>query len=241
MSSRKIYYEKNNSFKKKNTIKERLRDILEILTPIFLIILYLCGFLMVLKLPSSISKYLSIEKFGQSGALLRCTYWSNLIMLLWLTVGTSIFCILLIIWCFKGNKNKNKLQARVFARGKLTLSVIFISFIVFLSFAYLRNEKVLDIIQRYHSDIILLKNNEIEIYEGMIQEKEEQWIEGGYYEEKPMPLKILNNYYFAIDEERKMFLCPDTLLNDRKIERDRYYKIRYLPHSKIVVSIESIN
>lgn len=62
-----------------------------------LTIIYFKGFLIVLQLPYSMTKYINLDKFGEAGVILRMTYWSNLIILIWLTLGTSIFSILLII------------------------------------------------------------------------------------------------------------------------------------------------
>ncbi|AXG94641.1 hypothetical protein CFSAN001627_07210 [Clostridium botulinum CFSAN001627] len=60
-------------------------------------IVYFKGFLIVLQLPSSMTKYINLDKLGEAGVILRMTYWSNLIISIWLTLGTSIFSILLII------------------------------------------------------------------------------------------------------------------------------------------------
>ncbi|BAQ36360.1 hypothetical protein CBB2_3357 [Clostridium botulinum] len=62
-----------------------------------MIIIYFKGFLIVLQLPSSMTKYINLDKLGEAGVILRMTYWSNLIISIWLTLGTSIFSILLII------------------------------------------------------------------------------------------------------------------------------------------------
>ncbi|EDT81314.1 hypothetical protein CBN_2135 [Clostridium botulinum NCTC 2916] len=43
------------------------------------------------------TKYINLDKLGEAGVILRMTYWSNLIISIWLTLGTSIFSILLII------------------------------------------------------------------------------------------------------------------------------------------------
>ncbi|WP_315115450.1 hypothetical protein [uncultured Clostridium sp.] len=162
-------------------------------------------------------------------------------MLIWLTLGTGIFCILLVMHCLKENKRKDKLDPFKILRRKIILCVILGSFTIFISFAYLKYEKVLDIVKRYDSDIILLEGGKTEIHEGMIEEGVEQEIEGGYYEEKPTPLKILNSYEFTTNEEGREFLCPKTLLRNIEFEENKYYRIHYLPHSRIVVSIEGIN
>ncbi|SNS67650.1 hypothetical protein SAMN05446037_101679 [Anaerovirgula multivorans] len=237
MDSRKVYYKEND---KEFTVKNhRLWLVFQIMMPFVLFILYLGGFLIVLQLPSIIPRYFSLEKFGEAGAVLRLTYWSNLAMLMWLILGTTILCTRLIIHCFKGNNyGKNLQEQAMMLKGKMGLSVILIVFAGFLSFVYLRDEKVLDIVERYHSDIALLKKEEIEIYEGMIKKGDRTEIEGGYYTDKPTPLQILNNHDFVIWEERKRFLCPNTLLRDMDIEKNEYYRISYLPYSKIVVSIE---
>ncbi|MBC2398795.1 hypothetical protein [Clostridium tetanomorphum] len=187
------------------------------------------------------TKYIHLDKLGETGVILRVTYWSNLIILIWLTLGTSIFFILLITHCLKGNKRKDKLNTLTILHGKITLSVLLVSFMIFISFAYLGREKVLDIVKRYDSDITLLKSEKTEIHEGMIEEGVEQEIEGGYYAEKPRPLKILNSYKFNTNEKCKKFLCPKNLLSNIEFKKNKYYRIYYLPHSRVVVSIESIN
>lgn len=70
----------------------------------FLTIIYFKGFLIVLQLPSSMTKYINLDKLGEAGVILRMTYWSNLIILICLTLGTSIFSILLIIHLVISNK-----------------------------------------------------------------------------------------------------------------------------------------
>ncbi len=69
-----------------------------------LTIIYFKGFLIVLQLPYSMTKYINLDKLGEAGVILRMTYWSNLIILIWLTLGTSIFSILLIIHLVISNK-----------------------------------------------------------------------------------------------------------------------------------------
>lgn len=69
-----------------------------------LTIIYFKGFLIVLQLPSSMTKYINLDKLGEAGVILRITYWSNLIILIWLPLGTSIFSILLIIHLVISNK-----------------------------------------------------------------------------------------------------------------------------------------
>ena len=62
-----------------------------------LTIIYFKGFLIALQLPYIMTKYINLDKFGEAEVIMRMTYWSNLIILIWLTLGKSIFSILLII------------------------------------------------------------------------------------------------------------------------------------------------
>ncbi|MCY6957743.1 hypothetical protein [Clostridium brassicae] len=242
MDNKNICSKTNRCNEKRKFInKQNIWATLQIIAPLLLTIIYLKGFLIALELPSNMTKYIHLDKLGETGVILRLTYWSNLIILIWTTIGTSIFSILLVIHCLKGNKRKDKLNTLTILQGKIILSIILVAFMGFLSFVYLQKEKVIDIVKRYDSDIILLKSQKTEVYEGMIEERVEQEIEGGYYAEKPKPLKILNSYKVNTNEKCKRFLCPKTLLKNIKLKKDKYYRIYYLPNSRIVVSIENIN
>jgi len=99
MDNNNIWNKKNRYNKERKSINnnQNLWATLQIIIPLFLTIIYFKGFLIVLQ-------FIHLDKLGEAGVILRMTYWSNIIILIWLTLGTSIFFILLIIHLVISNK-----------------------------------------------------------------------------------------------------------------------------------------
>ncbi|MEW9121589.1 MAG: hypothetical protein AB2421_02675 [Thermotaleaceae bacterium] len=219
-------------------------SILGVVIPLLLLVAYLVIFLLVLMLPNYLSPIFSVEKYGEGGSLLYLTYWSNLAMLIWLTIGTILFSISIVGCLIKTliRMTKEDIEDSTYNRYvyPVAAAVVTIGFVSFLALAYIRDESIINIVNGYHSDINQLKAGETQIFQGKLRLEKLDQIEGGYYNEKADLIRWVTGIEgIAPYKENIFFRCQ--ISQSKEIDIESKYTVHYLPHSKIIISIRILD